>query len=231
VTLGHPEAGAAYLADRTAMMRATAQWAVRREGRDPATLYRTALAVDSVAGRTRALVAGLGECGTHRDIEVLLPFLEHASPRVRAEAVRAARRLGGSLTRIAGMLADPAPVVVRAVNAALRTEPDAVPAARLWELLAADSPAHVRAGAYERLRAGDTWTRVHLDLRLLVARDAELGHRAHADLTVWLRRDAATTYGKPSQELLLRISTLIDKAEPFLEADEIRRLRWLLDIG
>jgi hypothetical protein len=129
------------------------------------------------------------------------------------------------------MLADPAPVVVRAAHAALRTQPDAVPVAQLWELLAADSPAHVRAGAYELLRAGDTWTRVHLDLHLLAGRDAELGRRAHADLTLWLRSEAATAYRKPSQGLLQRISTLLVQAEPLLEADHTRRLRWLLGIG
>jgi HEAT repeat protein len=77
------------------------------------------------AGRTRALVAGLGECGSQHDVDALLPFLKHPSPRVRAEAVRAVRRLGGSITQIAGPLADPAPAVVRAVNAALRTPPGA----------------------------------------------------------------------------------------------------------
>ncbi|MEU8060052.1 HEAT repeat domain-containing protein [Microbispora bryophytorum] len=107
-------------------MRATAQWAVRRAGRSPAAIYRSAPAADSPVGRVRALVAGLGECGTHQDVDVLLPFLEHPSPRVRAEAVRAVRRLGGPLTRIAGMLADSAPVVVRAVKRALRSEPDIV---------------------------------------------------------------------------------------------------------
>ncbi|MEV5752467.1 HEAT repeat domain-containing protein [Actinoallomurus sp. NPDC052308] len=114
-------------------MRATAQWAVRREGRDPAVLYREALAANPAAGRIRTLVAGLGECGTRQDIDLLLPFLEHPSPRVRAEAVRAVRRVGASLARIAPMLADPAPVVVRAAGKALRTEPDVVPTARLWE--------------------------------------------------------------------------------------------------
>ncbi|MEU8802303.1 HEAT repeat domain-containing protein [Spirillospora sp. NPDC048819] len=83
------------------------------------------------SGRVRALVAGLGECGTGQDVDVLLPFLEHPSPRVRAEAVRAVRRLDGSITQLAGMLADPAPVVVRAVKQALRHETYAVPAARL----------------------------------------------------------------------------------------------------
>lgn len=230
VKLGHPQAGAAHLADRSALMRATAQWAVRREGHDPAALYRTALAADPAASRVRALVVGLGECGTLRDVDVLLPFLRHASPRVRAAAVRAVRSLGGSLTQIAGMLADPAPVVVRAVNAALRTQPDSVPVAQLWELLAADSPRHVRLGAYERLRAMDAWTRVHVDLHLLAAHDIELGHQAHADLLAWLRSGAATAYRMPTEEARLQISPLIDAAEPLVGADHTRRLRWLLGI-
>lgn len=231
VELGRTEAGAAYLAHRSAMMRATAQWAIRRASRNPATIYRNALAADPATGRARALIAGLGECGTHQDVAALLPFLEHPSPRVRAEAVRAVRRLGGSLTRIAGMLADPAPVVVRSVNKALRTEPDAVPTARLWELLAADSPPHVRLGAYEQLRQKDAWTRVHVDLHLLAARDTELGNRAHADLINWSRRGTATAYRTPTGEMALRLGQLIDAAEPLIGAKQAHQLRWILSIG
>lgn len=97
-------------------------------------------------GRARALVAGFGECGTRQDVDVLLPFLEHPSPRVRAQAVRAVRRLDGPLTQIAGMLAD--------------------------------SPPHVRLGAYDQLCDKDTWTRVHVNLHLLAARDPKLSNRA-----------------------------------------------------
>ncbi|MFL6055174.1 MAG: HEAT repeat domain-containing protein [Actinoallomurus sp.] len=230
VKLGRPEAGVAYLADRSAMMRATAQWAVRRADRSPAAIYRNALAGDPPAGRARALVAGLGECGTHQDFDVLLPFLTHPSPRLRAEAVRAVRRLGGSLTRITGMLADPAPVVVRAVKQALRSEPDAGPAARLWELLAADSPPHVRLGAYEQLREKDTWTRVHVDLHLLAARDIELGNRAHADLIAWSRRSAPTAYRTPTAEMTRQLGALIDAAEELIGAQQAHQLRWILGI-
>lgn len=230
VKLGRPEAGMAHLADRSAMMRATAQWAVCRADRNPAEIHRIALAADPSAGQARALVAGLGECGTHQDLEVLLPFLEHPSPRVRAEAVRAVRRLGGSLTRIAGMLADPAPVVVRAVKQALRSEPDAVPAERLWELLAADAPPHVRLGAYEQLREKDTWTRVHVDLHLLAAHDTELSNRAHADLIDWTHRSAATAYRTPTKEMTLRLGRLIDAAEPLIGAQQTHQLRWILKI-
>ncbi|WP_285621668.1 hypothetical protein [Actinoallomurus iriomotensis] len=230
VRLGRPEAGAAHLADRSALMRATAQWAVRRAGGTPAALYRRALTADPAAGRVRALVGGLGECGTLPDLDVLSPFLEHPSPRVRAAAVRAVRRLGGSPARIAEMLADPAPVVVRAVRAALREEPGTAPPARLRELLATGSPRHVRLGAYELLRVSDTWTRVQVDLELLAARDADLGDRARADLVAWSRGDAATAYRPPAREVLRRLGSLIDAAEPLLGTEETRRLRWHLGI-
>ncbi|GAA4569194.1 HEAT repeat domain-containing protein [Planotetraspora kaengkrachanensis] len=231
VQLGHPENGVAHLADRSAMMRATAQWAVRRADLSPAAIYRDALAAESPVGPARALVAGLGECGTRQDVEVILPFLEHPSSRVRAEAVRAVRRLGGPLTRITGMLADPAPVVVRAVKQALRGAPDVVPAARLWELLAAGSPPHVRLGAYEQLLATDTWTRLHVDLHLLAGRDEELGRRAHADLIDWTRRGAVTAYRTPTEETALRLARLIDATEPLIGSQQARQLRWILGIG
>ncbi|MFG2091897.1 HEAT repeat domain-containing protein [Spirillospora sp. NPDC048824] len=231
VRLGRPEAGVAHLPDRSAMMRATAQWAVRRADRSPAAIYRDALAGDRPPGRARALVAGLGECGTRQDLPALLPFLKHPSPRVRAEAVRAVRRLGGSVPRISDMLADPAPVVVRAVEQALRNEPYAVPTPRLWALLAADSPPHVRLGAYDQLRMKDTWTRVHVDLHLLAARDRELGNRAHTDLTDWSRHSAATAYRTPTKEMALRLGQLIDMAEALIGAQHAHQLRWTLAIN
>nr|WP_243708685.1 HEAT repeat domain-containing protein [Actinomadura sp. GC306] len=212
-------------------MRTTAQWAARRADRPPAAIYREALATEHPWGRTRALVAGLGECGTRQDVDVLLPFLEHPSPRVRAEAVRAVRRLGGPVSHLADLLADPAPVVVRAVKRALRHEPYAVPTARLWALLAADSPPHVRLGAYDQLRTQDTWTRVHVDLHLLDDPDPVLSSRAHADLTAWTRHGAATAYRAPAEETALRLGRLIDTAEARIGARQAHRLRWILGIG
>lgn len=231
VKLGRPEAGAAHLADRSAMMRATAQWAVRRTGGSPAAIYRDALTSDRPSGSVRALVAGLGECGTRQDAQLLLPFVEHSSPKLRAEAVRAVRRLGGSVPQLADMLADPAPVVVRAVRQAMGNEPYAVPVPRLWAMLAADSPPHVRLGAYYQLRMKDTWSRLHVDLHLLASRDAELSHRASVDLADWSRRAAATTYRPPSEETVRRLGELIDTAEALIGTRQAGQLRWILGVN
>ncbi|MEV0406173.1 hypothetical protein [Actinoallomurus sp. NPDC050550] len=108
---------------------------------------------------------------------------------------------------------------MRAANAALHTEPDAVPVAQLWEWLSADAPRHVRLGAYERLRASGTWTRVHVDLYLIAARDADLGDRAHADLIAWSRGAAATAYRMPPEKLP-KLESLLDTAEPVVGAEQ-----------
>lgn len=60
--LGHGQAAEAHLADRSAMVRATAQWSMRRAGLDPAERYR-ALLTSGGDARIRGIVAGLGECG------------------------------------------------------------------------------------------------------------------------------------------------------------------------
>ncbi|MBA9004185.1 HEAT repeat domain-containing protein [Thermomonospora cellulosilytica] len=234
VEIGRPEAGVAFLRTRSTLLRATAQWAVRRAGEDPAGLYRAAVSAGSEAdSRTGEVspgaVAGLGECGTADDVDLLLPLLGHGRPRVRAEAVRAVRRLGGPMDPIAAMLTDPAPAVVRAVTRALRGEPGLPLTGRLWELLNGERPRHVRLGAHRLLRSRDAWTRVEADLVLITDPDPELAARGRADLVAWMRRDSATAYTPPSPAARERIRTLLTTAAPALGPDRTRLLRWLVE--
>ncbi|MDT5331796.1 MAG: hypothetical protein QOF31_3093 [Mycobacterium sp.] len=230
VQIGQPEAAEDVLADRSAMMRGTAQWAMRRAGRDAAEQYRAMLASGDDS-RLRSVVAGLSECGTVDDAESLAGFLRHARPRMRAEAVRAVRRLGGNLSQIAEMLTDPAPAVVRPVVAALRNRPDLVSAERLWELLGADQPQHIRRAAFKLLIARDTWTRIAADLGLVADTDDKLRAYARSDLNGWLDLDAATTYEMPPQSAHDRLRRLIDAAEPDIGTANARLLRWHLSVS
>ncbi|MBE1549066.1 hypothetical protein GGC64_003090 [Mycobacterium sp. OAS707] len=230
VQIGHPEAGEAFLADRSAMLRATAQWAMRRAGRDAAERYRAMLASgdDSVV---RAAVAGLGECGTADDAQLVARFIRHARPRIRAEAIRAVRRVGGTLGPVADMLSDSAPVVVRAVADAVIGQPDLAPADRLWELLAADQPAHVRRTAFRLLTARDTWTRIEADLWGVIDFNERLRAHARSDLTGWLDREASTAYQMPPESTRERLYRLIDAAEPNIGTSQARLLRWHLGLS
>jgi hypothetical protein len=230
VQIGHPEAAEAFLADRSAMVRATVQWGMRRAGRDAAQRYRAMLASGDES-LVRMAVAGLGECGAVDDAELVARYLSHDRPRVRAEAVRAVRRLGGALSPVAGMLTDPAPVVVRAVADAVVGEPNLVPIDVLWELLAADQPAHVRRAAFRLLIARDTWSRIEVGLRLIGDPDDELRTYARSNLIGWLDRDASTGYQTPSRSTRERLGRLIDAAESDIGARKAHLLRWHLDLS
>ncbi|GAA4135811.1 hypothetical protein [Actinomadura keratinilytica] len=223
VRLGRADRGRDFLASRSALVRATAQWAVRETGADPAELYRSAQAS---AAELPGLVAGLGECGDARDVERVRPYLRHERPRVRAAAVRAFHRLGGPDEELAVLLTDPSPAVVRAVT---RRRVTALPAERLRELLAdAARPRHVRQGAFHLLKTRGAWTRVEAALLLLTCDDPVLEQIARADLLAWVHRDSATVYTTPSPQTRERLHALAAQAGPRLGEDGARRLRWLL---
>ncbi|MFD0899460.1 HEAT repeat domain-containing protein [Actinomadura sediminis] len=226
VKLGRPEHGLPFLTAGSSPLRATAQWAARRAGVDPAVRYRE---MDDAGARGR--VAGLGECGAAEDLELIEPYLGHERPRVRAEAVRAFHRLGGSASRLAPMFTDPAPVVVRAVTRVLRGE-RVMPDRRLRLLLADPGrPRHVRRAALALSAARGSWPRVEADLLLLLSDDPELAAPARSDLGAWLRTEAARTYGVPSPERRRRVRELIEAAAPILGDDRARTVRWYLGLG
>ncbi|GGU95061.1 hypothetical protein GCM10010182_09190 [Actinomadura cremea] len=225
VKLGRPERGLPFLTAGSSPLRATAQWAARRAGVDPAVRYRE---LDDAGARGG--VAGLGECGTAEDLGLVEAYLGHGRPRVRAEAVRAFHRLGGPAPRLAPLFVDPAPVVVRAVSRALRGE-SVLPNRRLRHLLADPGrPRHVRRAAFALSAARGAWPRVEADLLLLLSGDPELGALGRSDLGAWLRTEAARTYGVPSPEGRRRVRELLDAAAPVLGDDRARTVRWYLGL-
>jgi len=129
------------------------------------------------------------------------------------------------------MLTDTAPVVVRAVVAALRGRPDLPPTDLLWELLGADQPPHVRRAAFSLLVAKDSWIRIEADLWGVVDFDEKLRAYARSDLTGWLDREASTAYQMPPRATLDRLGPLIDAAELNIGAPEAHLLRWHLGLS
>jgi len=204
---------------------------------DPAARYRDAVraAADAaeagtagVDGPSPGTVTGLGECGTADDLALPAPLLEHSRPAVRAEAVRAIRRLGGPPAPLAALLTDPAPAVVRAVTRALRDEPGVPPTGRLWELLSAARPRHVRRGAHHLLRSRGAWARVEADLLLMTDGDPEPAARGRADLTAWPDGGHAAVYAPLPAAARDRVHALLAAAAPALGPDRTRLLHRLV---
>ncbi len=178
------------LTDRTAIVRATAQAALRRAGEDPADRYRALLP------HTAESAAGRGEPGGRGDADALLPLLSAPGPRTRAAAVTALHALGVATPELVGpLLADSSPRVGTSAARALRDRPPSE--AFLHDLLDRGRPPHARAAAYSLLRARSAACRLRTDLILLAddvlpaadrAVDADpLRARAAKDVSDWAR--------------------------------------------
>ncbi|RMI37778.1 hypothetical protein EBO15_34920 [Actinomadura harenae] len=232
VRSGRPERGRECLGDRSAAVRSVAQWAVRRLGEDPASLYREALAsyVDDGTAAVAGAILGSGECGGREDVAVVEPFLRHARPRVRAAAVRTIASLGGR-DGWPVLLTDPAPVVVRTVGREVIAREVIVPVEELRGLLRSAGPLHVRRAAHLLLAWHGTWTRLEADLWLLAVHDPDLGPAARSDLHIWLDRDARAVYGRPPAGVGEELARLVRVAGGELREGAERRLRWQLGLA
>ncbi|MFD4900153.1 hypothetical protein [Streptomyces sp. NPDC058411] len=141
----------AFLADRSALVRACARYVVRQGGTDPLPLYRS-MCADPV--RYPAAAAGLGECGSRADVDTLWHLTAHQLPAVRAHAVSALCALDAVRPdRLRPLLDDPSAVVVRAAARALRPHAATLDTDLLRAGLAPDRARATRIAARRLLEA------------------------------------------------------------------------------
>lgn len=149
---GRPERAEAFLADRSAMVRACARYVVRQHGGDPAAWYRERCRTPGGPVATPAAVAGLAECGHRDDADALRALLAHPSSRVRAHAVAGLRALDAVAPHpLLPLLDDPAPRVVRETALALLPYATALPAGHLMRRTGREWPRHTRVAAFRLL--------------------------------------------------------------------------------
>jgi hypothetical protein len=222
--LGQTDDVVASLSDRAGSVRAVAQHLARSHALDPAEIYRA----HAAAGRLSAwTIAGLGETGTTDDRALIEPALDDPRPGVRAEAVRALRRLGViEPVQITPFLSDPSPAVAKQAATALLAHARQFDEDQLRDLLGADQAAHTRRGAYRLLRAHGPWTRLVTNLQLLDDPSDQLHNQALNDIGGWLANEAATTYAAPSPEVASRLAQAIDDHADLLGPSTTRTLRF-----
>jgi hypothetical protein len=224
--LGDQPAAQAALADDNPLVRAVAQAILRRGGRDLRSLYVDLLSAEPIAA---GAVAGIGEVGRPEDSGLLVPLLSVGSPRVRAEAVRALRRLGQATPDLLfPMLRDDSGRVVRQVVAALRPNVTSLELPALRELLGAGYLQHTRTAAYKLLRERGAYVRLAVDLQLLNDASPELAGRAKADVHDWLTRVGPTAYEPPSGSIRDELDQRVTEQRSVLGASTTRALRFHL---
>lgn len=221
---GEADAAEALLADRARSVRDTAQRLIRARGGDPAQAYREVIAEGSPPVWA---IGGIGETGSSTDAVLVEPLLDDVRAGVRAEAVRALRRLDlVEPDRIAPLLSDPSPPVCKQATIALMPLARQLDMERLRGLLRSQGPSHTRVAAYRLLRARSAWTRLQTNLELLDDESAEFRTRARADILGWIADEAASTYQRPDPEMADELARAIDDRAAVLGPSAVEALRF-----
>ncbi|GHG53893.1 HEAT repeat domain-containing protein [Streptomyces griseocarneus] len=228
---GRAEEATAHLADRSGLVRACARWVVRQHGIDPQAHYRR-ICAGPAKEVSRGAAAGLGECGTKEDADLLRTLAAHPDGRVRARAVAALHALGAAEPEfLRPLIDDPSAAVAREATTALVPSAERLPEAWLWERLAADRPRHVRSAACRLLAAHRSMVQLRCHLTLLHDAEPALRDRARFAVRRWSPADAASSYAALSPADRRHLDTLIDRATPVLGEHTTATLRWYLTSG
>ena len=213
------------LSDRSALVRGTARFYLRRRG---VTEFADALRrlVES-ADVTPGAVAGLAEVGTVADAELLLPLPSHPRARLAVEALRALVKLSAPVDT-AAMLAlienHPSPAVTRQAAEVILHRGAAVDADRLLTLLAPDRPAPTRIAAWRLLTSRDSAWRLAVNVMLLDDADETLARRARTSLVAATQQQL---YTKPAGQPRDILAAHLPKADAVLPPRDVRLLYFI----
>ncbi|MBN0047350.1 hypothetical protein JS756_25225 [Streptomyces actuosus] len=209
-----------FLADRAPVVRACARYVVRQCGGDPHAWYRARCADPGDAALPPGAVVGLAECGDRTDTALLWPLAEHPQPGVRARAVAGLRLLDSAdAGRLARLLHDAAPGVVRETTESLLPSARSLDASVLTGMLAPARPRHQRVAAFRLLEACGGLARLRAAVALLDDPDARVRARAERSVQAW----RATADVPPGSA---EVGRLLDRGRRLLGDDVLRRRRW-----
>jgi HEAT repeat protein len=112
--------------------------------------------------RRAAMVLGLGEIGTRSDANLLSPFLDDESVRVRKATIQSLARLDAQsfLSRFYDLVGNEHPGISKAAMLGIQSSKMPIESDRLWEMFQSADPEHVRRNALRLLNESEKWDRL-----------------------------------------------------------------------
>lgn len=193
------------LLDRSFAIRDEARFHLRKRGEvEFAETYRHAFRKGIVC---EAAVAGLGETGVAEDVDLILPFLQSDSARMRAVGVAAVGHLDGEthVEAIFERLKDVSPRVAKEAAKALGECTSSIGQERLWELFCSEKREHVRLAVLRFLDGLPAWEKLPYMIRAAADQNERIASRAVVSVTQLYNR----VYTKPSGEQEARLQASI----------------------
>ena len=193
------------LGDRGPTVREVARYHLERRGEltDFASHYRSALEGARTASGIAAAAAGLGDTGTHADVELIAPLLAHENAGVRRAAARALASLDfdSHSSRLLALIDDQSPGVARVARNALYHRATGLKPDAIRHLMQHAVYAHGRLGALSLAAVLSKWESIPLLLEAAASTEDALRAEATARVTAWLARQNES-FARPSKEHL-----------------------------
>jgi HEAT repeat protein len=204
--------------DSHTSMRELARFYLKKAGTSNfAQIYRDLLPL-AKGKQCVPAIAGLGETGERMDLELLRPFLNHASPPIRRAAVRAIARIDGDreIELLLAPLRDQSPSVYKAARDAIRLRPGQVTPEGIWKIWEESELPHVRMAVLSLLAEFSGWGRPLYLLRALAGSEEKVRAKAAKYLGRW-HREPSRFMGHASALQLDELTRELAAAEPYLD--------------
>jgi hypothetical protein len=176
-----------------------------------------------------AAIAGVGETGRAKDSQLVERFLENASSKVRAAAIRTAGKLNPEAYLDAFILglSDTSSKVAREARLALAKKPNLAGGQRLWEAYQKCPHLHGQRSALFLIARISKWDSINFLIRSLANHGDSCVDLSRAYIDRWFAR-YNRSFVSPTPEQLLRLKDTLSECNLLLCSGTQRHIEYLL---
>ncbi len=217
------------LLDANIGVREEAQYFFRKKSTLDLRAYYSQILNTSKGRKLCAAVAGLGETGLPKDLQLVERFVADRSSKVRAAALHAIARLNPDayLDQFALALDDPSAKVTREAVAALSKKSNSIGGKRLWEVYNHCRYLHGKRGVLYLLARISKWDSIAFLIQSLADQDDSLVELSQRYIVRWFAR-YNRSFSVPSAEQLATLRSVLSRCNLLVSSGTQRQLDSLL---
>jgi HEAT repeat protein len=213
------------LLDANIGVREEAQYFFRKKSTLDLRVYYPQILNTSTGRKLCAAVAGRGETGLPKDLQLVERFVADRSSKVRAAALHAIARLNpdACLDQFVLALDDPSAKVTKEAVAALSKKSNSIGSQRLWEVYKLCRYLHGKRRVLYLLARISTWDSIAFLIQSLADQDDSLVELSQRYIVRWFAR-YNRSFSVPSAEQLATLRSVLSRCNLLVSSETQRQL-------
>jgi len=217
------------LLDGNMGVREEAQYYFQKKGTVDLRAYYSRRLETSNSRQVCAAIAGVGETGVAKDLQLVERFLHNQSSKVRVAALHAIAKLNpdAHFDKFVLALDDVSSKVAREAVLALRKKPNLVGGQRLWEIYDSCRYSHGKRWALFLLARISKWDSITFLIQSLTDQNDSCVELSQRYIVRWFSR-YNRSFATPTAEQLSRLKNVLSRCNLLLSSEAQRELDSLL---